>query len=314
MRSKKIVVLLDGGLGSEVDRRLGITRNLDSWCALFHDTHESLVRQVHEDFAEAGAQVITANTYAMLKYLLGCTDRDVVESVGRAVRLARASGASVVAGSLSAHKSHDHPRSEVLASVQLLANSLLAAKVDIIAVEMIQAMDLGTEMVRSAASTGLPLLLGFSVRRVGGRLVLKEDHARFDEVCVASVLQAVSDAETIRAVGVMHTDSSLLRDALRVISNAWHGPLMAYPENGVFIDNVWRSDASSEEAIVDGLVQLTSEFTDLRVLGGCCGLGPDFIRRLHARLDIDVSPKCLCSGKHSLRRSPSASERSSGRS
>ena len=51
-----MVILLDGGFGSEMDRRLSLpVNNSPSWCAYYHEHYPSLVMKVHKDFIQAGS-------------------------------------------------------------------------------------------------------------------------------------------------------------------------------------------------------------------------------------------------------------------
>ena len=65
-------VLMDGGMGSEFDRR-GLTTPT-TWSGGPMITHPDLVRDVHQDYIEAGAEIIITNTFS--------TGRDVLEEVG----------------------------------------------------------------------------------------------------------------------------------------------------------------------------------------------------------------------------------------
>ena len=57
------VILLDGGTGTEIQRK-GAPMNGDVWCALATRSHPEIVRDVHLDYIDAGADIITANTFA----------------------------------------------------------------------------------------------------------------------------------------------------------------------------------------------------------------------------------------------------------
>ena len=65
-------VLMDGGMGSEFDRR-GLT-NPTTWSGGPMLTHPDLVRDIHQEYIEAGAEIIITNTFS--------TGRDVLGMVG----------------------------------------------------------------------------------------------------------------------------------------------------------------------------------------------------------------------------------------
>lgn len=284
-----MVVLLDGGFGGEMDRRLRLGQNADpSWCARYHQLHPTLCREVHRDFADAGAQLVTANTYSILRHLLGCTEAEVFESVRAAVRLAREAcrgRACLVAGSVSTHGFRESAPEETLRSVATLVAALDAADVDCVLVEMIQHRALGRDLIRLAARGAKPILLGFSLARdARGRLVLRGDPAVvFDERVAADMLACAAGA-TVRAAGVMHSHISCVEEGLAVLGRAFGGPLMAYPDNGVYADGVWRADDAAEADVADRMAALAGRQRRLLFAGGCCGLGPRYVRALGARL------------------------------
>ena len=57
-------ILIDGGTGSEVERQ-GAEMITGAWSGATALTHPDIVRDVHEQFIAAGAEVIFANTYAL---------------------------------------------------------------------------------------------------------------------------------------------------------------------------------------------------------------------------------------------------------
>ena len=57
------LIILDGAIGTELER-LGAPMHKDVWCGHALDSHPELVTQVHQSYIDAGADVITANTYA----------------------------------------------------------------------------------------------------------------------------------------------------------------------------------------------------------------------------------------------------------
>src|ERR687895_2165955 len=64
------IVILDGAMGTELQRR-GVPMDDVAWDAAALATHPDLVREVHEDYIEAGADVIITNTFATARHVLG---------------------------------------------------------------------------------------------------------------------------------------------------------------------------------------------------------------------------------------------------
>ena len=57
------LVILDGAMGSELEKK-GALMDKNLWCGTCSVEFPELVKKVHEDYIEAGADVITTNTYA----------------------------------------------------------------------------------------------------------------------------------------------------------------------------------------------------------------------------------------------------------
>ena len=101
------IVLLDGGMGQELRRR-SPNEPTSMWSAQAMVENPALVQEVHEDYIRAGAQVITTNTYATVKWRLedaaglGHKFEELVNLGGQLANQARdATGADVlIAGSL----------------------------------------------------------------------------------------------------------------------------------------------------------------------------------------------------------------------
>src|SRR5919202_4396073 len=62
-------VLLDGAMGTELERRR-VPMDAVGWDAAALPTHPATVREVHEDYIRAGADVITTNTFATARHVL----------------------------------------------------------------------------------------------------------------------------------------------------------------------------------------------------------------------------------------------------
>ena len=64
------VILLDGGTGTELERR-GVPMNADAWCGPAALGHRDILEAVHRDYIAAGAEIITVNSFATSPLMLG---------------------------------------------------------------------------------------------------------------------------------------------------------------------------------------------------------------------------------------------------
>ena len=106
MRSSRRITILDGGMGREL-MRIGAPFRQPEWSALALLEGPDWVVQAHTNFIDAGAEVITTNSYAIVPFHLGderfaVRGLELAELSGRLARQAADAAPSPVqvAGSL----------------------------------------------------------------------------------------------------------------------------------------------------------------------------------------------------------------------
>lgn len=285
------VVLLDGGTGSELQRR-GVPMNESAWSGLAVHTHPGVVREVHEAYIAAGAEVIITNTFGTTRYLLEAAGLgDEFENINRkavqiAVAAREASGRDIaIAGSISnlppSMQVVNYPLDDAeLASLRELGAILADAGVDIIALEMMQDRRHGGWAMEAALATGLPVWLGVSCRRrPDGAGLVSFDLPDIDFATPLDALIAMGPD----AVNIMHSEMDAVAPAIAMVRERWQGPLGVYPEVGEFKPPDWTFDP---EATPERFVGQAREWVDSGALliGGCCGTTPEHIAALHADL------------------------------
>jgi len=279
------VVILDGATGTELQRR-GADMDPAAWCGVASLANQSLLTEIHGDYIAAGAEVITANTFASSRVVLrraGFGDR--VEEINRAaveaaLRARDAAGARdvVVAGSLS-HMVYltsskvsapaDIPsEQEVADSFRELAGILKDAGVDLLLLEMMYHPTRSPLVVDAALATGLPVWFGLSARRGDdGRLLsfYRDEDLPLDDIV------AMIPPSGIDAAGCMHSGAEITGEALAHIRKRFHGPLMAYPDSGYFEMPEWHfHDIITPERLQDFYGDWLE--AGAQIIGGCCGL------------------------------------------
>ena len=294
--SNKEIILLDGGVSTEIQKR-GVSLDSNVWSGLTSKTHPNEVRQVHEDYIRAGSQVITANTYS--------TARHVLESISlgheakminlRSVQLAKeardnaADGEVWIAGSMSSMPpltaSHEVVVSKhAEASYQELAEGLAQAGVDLIIAEMMRDIDNATMVIKAAMSIGLPVWVGYSTMMADEgndvrSLRWKNTDSSADTHDFASLVKTLSPLGG-QAAGIMHTQVGNVGPALEVLGKHWSGPKLAYAETGRLLAPNWSFEeicTPQEYAVeIDGWIKKHG----VQIIGGCCGTGPEHIRAL----------------------------------
>jgi S-methylmethionine-dependent homocysteine/selenocysteine methylase len=265
-----------------------------TWCADALDSHPDLVRAVHEDYIRAGAEIITTNTYP--------TARHVLEPAGlggavktlneRAVALAKRAREAVstdhpvyIAGSMSTFgasndRSQLPPPERERANYREQAEILAAAGVDLLLAENLYSIEQGGYLVEAAVQTGLPTWIGFSCRvgRDGTLVITNEEREEPFDAALRSILPLGGDLMCI-----MHTEVADVAPALEILRGRWSGPMGAYAHSGHFRMPDWSfDDVISPDAYLAEAQRWIG--TGVQVVGGCCGIGPDHIRRLRQAL------------------------------
>ena len=281
------VVVIDGGTGSELQRR-GVPMSEAAWSGLAVHSHPDVVRGVHEDYIAAGAEVIITNTFGTARFLLEPAGLgDEFENINRmAVQLAAqardASGKDIaIAGSISnlppGMKATNYPDPDLeLAGLRELAAILADSGVDLIALEMMQDTRHAARAMEAALETGLPVWLGVSCRRrAGSDGLVSFDLPDVDFARPLDVLIPMGPS----VVNIMHSDVGAVPQAIAMVRERWPGPIGVYPEVGEFAPPNWTFDT---DATPDRLVEHARGWVDCGVLlvGGCCGTTPAHIAAL----------------------------------
>lgn len=295
------VIILDGAMGTELQRR-GVPMDRVAWSGAAIATHPQVIRAVHEDYIRAGADIVITNTFGAARHVLepaGLGER-VGELNRAAVALAREACAAAgdgrplyVAGSISSFLPEDAkfeglPTDVACANYREQAENLAEAGADLIVLEMMMDAQNTIFAIEAASATGLPVWVGFSCRRAAdGETVVFWQQGR--EVEFAPAFEKAMAAGGVLA-GVMHSEVETLVPALSVVLARWSGPVAAYAHSGHFTMPDWQFvDVISPEGYLAAAQQWVA--MGARVIGGCCGIGPDHIRLLKSRLPKRIPQK-----------------------
>jgi len=291
--SAREIIILDGATGTELERR-GASMDQAAWSGRAALDNEHLLTQIHADYIAAGADVITANTYASSRLMLakaGLADRvrEINERAIAAALRARDGAANgsavVVAGSLShmvpllqgaaatdpAHLPSDAEIEDALFEV---AEILRRAGCELVILEMMYHPRRIAAALNAALSTRLPIWFGISARR--NRHGHAISYNQSEEISLDSIAALIPNVG-IDAAGMMHTNVELIADTVDVVRRHFDGPLMAYPDSGYFEMPNWRfSDVIAPERFQAFCSDWIA--SGVQIIGGCCGLTPDHIR------------------------------------
>jgi homocysteine S-methyltransferase len=294
---RSAVVILDGALATELEARGADLRD-PLWSARMLLEDPDLIRAVHRDYFEAGADIaITASYQASLPTLLqrGLSARQAEDVLRLSVRLAQEArdhflhGAQpkrvrpLVAASIGCYGAFLHDGSEYRGDYGLSVNELVdwhrprldilaASGADLLACETIPCLAEAEALVRLLdESPGIPAWISFSCR--------DGQHLCHGET-LAEAVALVAGCTRVLAVGVNCTAPRHVADLLRSVAAVTKKPLVAYPNSGETWDAERQTWRASADVLDWGEAARSWRAAGARLIGGCCRTTPATIRRL----------------------------------
>ncbi|MDP3385646.1 MAG: homocysteine S-methyltransferase family protein [Eubacteriales bacterium] len=280
--SKKNIVLFDGAMGTEIQKKISDTGLCPEVLNL---TEPELIRSIHRDYSEAGAHVLTANTFGANDYKL--------KNSGFSAEKIISSGIELTKGFQGCYSALDIGPAGVLLNnntehhfeyfYNLFKKQVIVGEnsgCDLILIEtMTDIYEAKAAILAAKENTKLPIICSMTLQRNGRTLTGS------DVLTIVSVLESLS----VHAIGL----------------NCSFGPVEMLP----FIEEMVKY--SSTNVLIQpnaGLPKLINgstyfdlspdEFTKqllsikdlgVNILGGCCGTTPQHIATLKASLS-DAKP------------------------
>lgn len=289
-------IVLDGATGTELER-LGLPLRPPLWSAQALLDDPALVRSIHRAYAEAGAQVLTSNSFRTHARNLGELAHRAPELTALSVQLAReardaharvdpqAAGIRI-AGAISpledCFKPADSPGSAAGPEHRSIAIHVVDAGADLLLIETMGRVDEARAAVIACQGLGRPIWLGV-VANADGHLLAGESFTR--------LVTALADLE-LQSLLINCTDITHLGAALpALISAAAIRPdlqLGCYPHTGHnHPERGWQTHATTADPFADELTAWSTRLPQVSLLGACCGSTPAWISALVDRLHPD---------------------------
>lgn len=293
-------IILDGGMGRELHRR-GAPFRQPEWSALALTEAPDIVRDTHADYIRAGAQVITANSYAVVPFHIGEQRfaeeaESLAATAGRLAREAAGqSGKDVkVAASLPPLFGSYRPDLFDASAAPDLARPLingLKAYNDIWLAETQSCIAEAECWRRCLPHDGKPFWVSFTL----------EDTHEHD---VPMLRSGESVAEAAQAVAALGAQALLFNCSCpEVMKAAVECAKLALEKQGKLLKigvyaNAFEPAEDGMNAANEGLDDIRQDTTPPNylswakewaaagagIVGGCCGIGPEHIRVLAEKL------------------------------
>lgn len=296
-------VILDGGLGRELKRR-GAPFRQPEWSALALMEAPDIVGDIHRDFIQNGAQVITTNSYSLVPFHIGeqkfeAEGRSLAALAGLTARQAATDKAVRVAGSLPPLFGSYRPDLYQADKVKALALPLiegLASHVDIWLAETQSLISEALALKNAVDEMGyqqIPFWVSFTLE---DSVTVDTPSLRSGEP-VADAVKAMSAAgvstilfnccqpETVEAA--LQVASSTLRQLQRedIQLGAYANAFPPQTKEATANDGLdeLREDLNPQEYLVWAQKW---QLAGASVIGGCCGIGPEHIHALSRQFNV----------------------------
>jgi len=286
-------ILLDGGMGRELKSR-GIDVLTAIWSAKALITAPDTVRQVHQDFIAAGADIITTNTYGIIRSNLAKVGlEDQFEELNvlactLAGQARRGSEATVmIAGSLPPLAGSYRPdlvgEVEDILPLYMEQAELLAPYVDLILCETMSSAAEGRAAALAACQTGKPVWVAWTLHED------RSGNLRSDET-ITLAAEFLSDLPVSGFLVNCCAPESITKALPQLVATGVDY-VGGYANTFQPIPEDWNLEGDKQ---TDGALDLRSDLdpqsyadyvgrwlqAGANVVGGCCGTGPAHISKI----------------------------------
>ncbi|WMT42907.1 methionine synthase [Paenibacillus sp. D2_2] len=309
-RMKERILILDGAMGTMIQQRdlspadFG-GEDLDGCNEMLVLTRPDVIQDIHEQYLEAGADLIETNTFGATSIVLAEYE---LQDRAREINLA---AARLAIDAANKYSTPDHPRyvvgalgpttktlsvtggvtfDELTDSYEEQALALIEAGVDVLLLETsqdtlnVKAGSIGISRAYDKSGTRLPLMISGTIEPMGTTLAGQNIEAFYISL------------EHLKPISVglnCATGPEFMRDHIRTLSDMARTAISCYPNAGLPDEN------GNYHESPDSLAQKLAGFAEqgwLNIAGGCCGTTPAHIAAMADKMS-QYEPRTI-SGEH----------------
>ena len=284
------MIILDGSMGNELLKRTNKPSS-GLWSAQFLIDSPNLVKEVHQAYVDVGAQVITTNTYSTIPSYLQKENKthlmhDLIVKAGEIAREVADENAQeiIVAGSLPPLDESYRPdlvpdEADSIPIYEELIDGLNPF-VDIFLCETVSSIPETSNILKAvsnAAEKDKKIWLSWTL--------LEDKSTRLRSKETIEEAFVLAESFNVDAYLFNCTDPIAITEGIKKLSDLTDKPIGCYPNIfGVPFD--WTLDNSIQleprNLSIEQFVEYKNLWKDLgaSIIGGCCGLGPDYIKAI----------------------------------
>ena len=286
------LVILDGAMGSELEKN-GAQMDKKLWCGTSSIKFPEIVRKVHEDYIEAGADVITTNTYAstpisMKNYGF---ENSIEEYNKKSVLIAKKAAENsnkdiAIAGSVSASGSfYKLGIKTMIPNFNEQLKILTEEGVDLIILEAMSSQaEIVQAMIECSTKVKVPVWLAIScvIDNNSNQIMLGyNDSIDAPPEVYENFEKSLKKFSQLHKgpILIAHSNIDVTGKAVKIAKKIFNGIIGAYPNVGFYEKPHWIYEDNMKPE--DYLIQAKSWVENgSQIIGGCCGIGPDLIKSL----------------------------------
>jgi len=278
---KDNILIFDGAMGTMLQKKgLKLGENPE----VLNLNKPTIIEEIHREYIDNGANVITTNTFGANELKLKLCNLEVEEVVDSAIKIAkkaRGNSKTYIAldigpigellepmGTLSFDRAYEIFKRQVVQGAKSGA--------DIILIEtMTDLYELKAAVLAVKENSELPVFCTMTF----------EENLRTFTGCSPEAMVLVLEGLGVDALGVnCSLGPKQLKPVIEEVCSLAHIPVMIQPNAGLptlSIGNETKYDVTKEE-FADTLCSFID--SGVRIIGGCCGTTPDYIRELSVRV------------------------------
>ena len=247
-------------------------------------THPDAVREIHQEYIDAGAEIIITNTFGTgrdmleeggIEHKVAEANRLGIEAAVQARKNTATEDSVVIAASVSTMRPKAHaevpvPYETALETYREQLGELAKGGPDVAVGEMLVRISDTLAVIEAAAELCLPVWVGLSLVRDGDKLYLGIEDRHGGE-SLQDAMDAIKGKD-VASVFIMHTPVDDTGPGLEIVRKNWTGAFGAYAH---FPRRVGTIDPQR-------YLEYAKEWREqgARIIGGCCGTGPAHIRAI----------------------------------
>jgi len=277
-------MILDGPMGTELNRR-GIDTSLPLWSAVAVRENPAIIQTIHTDYINAGADIITSNTFRTdtRTFQKAGFHRDdarlatfqAVELARNAINRATTTKPTWIAGSMSPLEDCYRPDlspdvDTALREHREKARWLADAGVDFILIETMNNIREASAAAQAAIETGLPVAVSFTL--------INKDHILNGDKIIDAYNHLKNMGIHLFSINCCHYQ--IISDFISKYIHKIQLPLMIYPNADHYNPaSGWKTDPDFNPQSYSEIAARWFK-QGVRIIGGCCGIGTEFIQHI----------------------------------